>query len=255
MTLLEAYLDESERPDGSFCVAGYAFTSEQLKRFNREWSDLTGGRVFHTKDVIGRRKAFKYLVDNEESNRLIREAVGVIDRHITFGVAWSCDINEFRACAPAWCRGFREAYTILCYWVTIAFGKLARESGIGDGRIAYFFESGHKFEAEARDLMKFLSMRPDYKRASGHYADSFIPKGEASALEAADLLAWEWTKFLGETVRQKKRRMRKSLRALVSDGGGPQQDPRYKLLHVTGERLNKGMEQISAELLALFESQ
>ena len=43
---LRAYFDESQRTNGIFGVAGYAFAAEQAKKFKRDWLRLfekTGG--------------------------------------------------------------------------------------------------------------------------------------------------------------------------------------------------------------------
>lgn len=85
---------------------------------------------------------------------------------------------------------------------------------------------------------------PELKEAYRHTSHTFIESDKAWALQAADVLAWEWTKFMDETVTSRKRKMRKSLEALLGVNNKP--DPRYKGLHLTGETLKWFVDNVSA---------
>jgi|SRR5271157_1706638 len=233
--LLEAYFDESERPSGLLCVAGYAFAVPQARKFTKDWSRLFsdyGG--FHMNEFAHRRKGFAGMSDNEHA-RLMREAVRIINARMTAGVAVSCRLSEMQALSPAWIRGFGHAYPVCCHWAMNALCLVLRSEGISDS-IAYFFEKGHPHEAEARDFVKTASLSPELKKMYRHESDHFIPKSDAVALQAADLLAWEWVKFKDETLDQNLRRLRKSLRALFEYA-----PKRYKVAHCGGASLAKAM--------------
>jgi hypothetical protein len=82
--VLEAYLDESERTGGVFCIAGYLFVPRQARRFAKEWTQLFGPKGAHMVDLCARRQQFKDL-SRQECNRLIKEAVKIIKYRMTFG--------------------------------------------------------------------------------------------------------------------------------------------------------------------------
>ncbi len=233
--LLEAYFDESERPSGIMCVAGYAFAVPQARKFVKQWSHLFsdyGG--FHMKEFAHCKGRFLGISPTER-DRLMREAVKIINARMTAGVAVSCKLPEMQKVSPKWIRGFGHAYPVCCHWAMNALCLVLRSEGITDS-ISYFFEKGHPHEAEARDFVKSASLSPELKKMYKHETDSFIPKSDAVPLQAADLLAWEWAKFKDETLDQNLRPLRKSLRALFEYA-----PKRYKVVHCGGASLARAM--------------
>src|ERR1700689_3708649 len=95
VSTIEAYFDESERREsGVFCVAGYAFLPRQARRFIKEWTDLFkpyGG--FHMKELAHSCGRF-VGISRSEHDRLIREAVRIVNQRKSFGVAVSCALDE-----------------------------------------------------------------------------------------------------------------------------------------------------------------
>jgi hypothetical protein len=61
LAVLEAYFDESLRPTGIFCVAGFAFAKPQVRKFNKEWQRLFAsyGGFCHMTDLHARKKQFE----------------------------------------------------------------------------------------------------------------------------------------------------------------------------------------------------
>lgn len=235
--LLQAYFDESEREAGTFCVAGYAFASDQARKFSKEWGRLFP-HGFHMVDLAAGRGAFKNM-PRSTLDRLLREAVRAVNRRMSLGVAVSCKINELESAAPHWIRGFRRAYPICCHLCMTSLGKWLRDSRFAQN-VAYFFESGHPYEGEARDFIRRAVCSKELRDAYRYYSDSFLPKADAPPLQAADLLAWEWAKFYDETIQQQLRPVRQSLRALFAANVD-----RYKMHHITGEPLKKFMRKIT----------
>ena len=231
--MLEAYFDESERPSGVFCIAGYTFAPEQAKKFKKEWTRLfekTGG--FHMVDMAHRREAFKDI-SRDECNRMLKEAVSIVNDRVTAGVAVSCNVNEVNLLTPKWIRGFAHAYPICAYLCMMVIGRLIDKQGV-HGNITYVFEAGHKFEAEALEFIKTISQVPDWRDASRYGGHAALPKKDAIPLQAADLFAYEWAKFRDETLEQKKRPIRKSLLNLFK-----RVPSRYGCFHLTGKPLER----------------
>lgn len=246
--MLRAYFDASHRPSGSFAVAGYAFAKQQVKKFDREWWQLFrpyGG--CHMKELAHGIKRF----EGTDTGRLIKDAVKIIRRRISFGVVVSCDTNELRPLLPTWIDGYQHAYPVCCHLAMDLLGRLVRESG-HDDEIAYFFESGDEFSRAAHRFMDYADRAPELKEAYRHHSHTFIDKDKALALQAADILAWEWTKYLDETVAIHKRNMRMSLVALL-EKDGLYNDKKYRVNHVTGEPLRTYMAGITK--LGLLEAE
>ena len=156
--MLQAYFDESERTGGTFCVAGYAFVPEQARKFIREWSVLfaaTGG--CRMVELLARQNRFKGSSETER-DRLLREAVKIIKKRISFGVAVSCNVGRGMRITPTWIRGMGHAYPLCCHLSMMALGKKLIDSGSSE-RVTYVFEAGHEFEAEARDFVRSMAQR------------------------------------------------------------------------------------------------
>jgi len=236
IVVLQAYFDESQRESGIFCVAGFAFATQQVKKFVKEWSALfapyPGG--LHMRDLTNRTRAFQGI-DKREQERLIVKAARIISRRMSAGFAVSCNVNEVNNLAPLirGMRGFEHAYSLCCYLSMIAVGEFLEKSGSSE-RVTYVFEAGHPGEAEAREFMRRVVQIPAIKETFRHSGDAFLPKGDAVPLQAADMLAWEWAKFRDETLEQRIRPMRKSLLALFEN-----HVKQYSGAHITGAPLQK----------------
>lgn len=234
LVVLKAYLDASLQ-NGTFCIAGYAFTKGQVKKFDAEWWELFreyGG--CHMTDLHNRYNAFEGISD-QEAARLIIEAVKIINRRISYGVVISCHVAELDPLLVKSFRGFEGAYPVCCSLVMQRLGLFVSEAGTQ--QIAYFFENGDEYEAAAHDFLKSLVSTPGFKASYRHASHTFISKDDALALQSADILAWEWARFMDAKVTNKMP-MRKSLIALLTKNGqfnGKQ----YVGTHVTGEPLRK----------------
>ena len=235
LVVLSAYFDASQRPDGTFCVAGYAFAKQQVKKFDKEWWALFGEfGGSHMTDLALREKHFKGI-DDKQAEHLIKGAVKIINRRISFGVAVSCNLGEINSLLPKWIKGFEHAYPVCCHLAMHLLGGKVAESGHDDD-IAYFFECGDDYSASAHEFMQLAGRVPELTRSYRLGSSTFIDKTRALSLQAADILAWEWAKYRDETVNKRKRNMRRSLAALL----GPNQafdSKRYKVMHITGSAL------------------
>ena len=100
--------------------------------------------------------------------------------------------------------------------------------------VAYVFEAGHPFQADAHKLIESYTRYPQLKSIYHHEGHAFLPKSDAVWLQAADLFAWEYGKYKDETVDQPLRLARKSLRALVEGN----QD-RFWIKDLSGDALDQ----------------
>lgn len=250
VAVLHAYFDASERPGGVYCVAGFAFAKEQAKKFNRDWKRLFvdfGG--CHMKELAHGAGRFKGL-DSKQRGGLQVEAVKIIRKRFTYGVIVSCDKTEIESMLPKWINGLQGAYPVCCHIAMIALGHQIEKSG-HENEVAYFFESGDQWSGAAHDFMGRADKSPELKKAYRHRSHAFVNKDGALALQAADMLAWEWTKFRDETLIQRKRAMRKSLIAMIGGEGG-KLHKNVDGRHITGAPLrrfcrlvaNLGLEQL-----------
>ncbi len=239
VVMLEAYFDESERKTGVFCVAGYVFAPSQAKKFSKEWASLFNGYAggCHMVDLAQRTGAFKGILPAEQQ-RLIVEAVKIINKRVSHGVAVSCNIDEVNHLSPKWIRGFGHAYPVLCHLAMTEVGMFLRRTNNAN-RVIYIFEAGHPSEAEARDFVHNALRSPVAKESYRHAGDAFLPKSDAVPLQAADMFAWEWAKFRDETLEQNIRPIRKSLVALFEP-----HIKRYSGHHISGESLAKWMGEV-----------
>ena len=245
--MLQAYFDESERNDGTFAVAGFAYNKVQAKKCRLEWDHLFenyGGchmsELAHAQHGTGRFKG----VSTTESGRLLHQAVAIINARAKFAVAVSCNIREMRGLLPKWIRGFEGAYPVCCHIAMTAMGDLVGHHE----EIAYFFESGHAHQKYAHKFMSRVLDVPDLKDSYRHYSHTFASDQDVTQLQTADLLAWEWTKYWDETAMKRERKMRKSLAALLTKGSmtvGDYDTKRVMVTHITGVPLKNFCEQVA----------
>jgi len=262
VAMLQSYFDASRREGGFFCVAGYLFTKSQVKAFTAEWMSPElfgpyGG--CHMKELTQKRGRF-HRISQPEADRLIKSAVRVISQRIKYGVMISCELPEINALLPSWVdqnnrryniEGFNHPYPVCCHMAMSFLGGRLAHSG-SRAEIAYFFESGDDGSSIAHRFMEFADKSPELKQSYRHHSHTFIAKEKAPPLHAADLLAWEWAKYLDETHFKKKRLMRLSLGNLltVPVEGGRKWDKRHDGRHLTGEPLVRYLDQIKELKLA-----
>jgi uncharacterized protein DUF3800 len=219
LAVFEAFFDESKRPGGIFCVAGFVFVASQSKTFSREWLRFVGPYwPFHMvefvrrKDKINRKAKFADMTD-EEHLAFLRGAIELIKRRMTVAISISCNAGDVKRLSPGF-RGFRDAYSVCCYLCMSLLADWIKSRGLDD-RVAYVFEQGSRFKGEADFLVGMAGKHPVTREQFRYESHAFVNKESSSQVQAADLYAWELAKFLDDTVTQRKRSPRKSLKALV----------------------------------------
>lgn len=123
-----------------------------------------------------------------------------------------------------------------------------------DGRIAYFFESGHRHASEANQYMNMIAeYGPEVVDFMYYYAHAFLDKRNALPLQAADMLAWFHRNHL---IRARKghTKPRKDFLALVRprDLAGELTQEQLLMVRAHMERGGPGYDSMSGRLGQLY---
>src|SRR5262249_41961822 len=59
-------------------------------------------------------------------------------------------------------------------------------------RMTYFFEEGHRSQSEANSIMQMMFRHEQVRYSHRYSAHAFVEKTALPAIQAADLLAWQW---------------------------------------------------------------
>lgn len=191
-------------------------------------------------DLANRQDRFEGIT-LAESRRLIERGIQIINQNAVYCVAVSCDLAEIEPLLPRHINGFEGAYPVCCHLAMMMMGSLVAKSGTGE-RIAYFFDSGHEHESAAARFMHLAQQLPHFADQYRHYSHAFASDDDVTQLQAADVLAWEWSKYLDETVMQRQRHMRRSLaELLIGSRDGPRGFDRSRtaVAHLAGEPLRR----------------
>lgn len=196
--LSHVYLDESGTHDDSpnMTMAGYLFRADQAQRFTRDWAkDLKriGLPCAHMTDCANGYGDYR---DMELEERIQSEKLLIqhIKRRSLFGFGVSLDPHYY-AKAVDDIKGAPSAYTF-CVLSCITMVRRWIERTNYDGKIAYFFEAGHRHANEADQFMNDIPANgPERMKKFAYLSHTFIDKREALPLQAADMLAWQSCHF------------------------------------------------------------
>lgn len=212
---LFAFLDESQRQNGVFVVAGVLFEETAALQFDAEWRALHGARLpFHMADLVGGRRLYKGL-SQAERDVLLTKSVALINRHRMIGFAVACQVQDFEAAAPDWARELSHAYT-MCGHFCLALASQWLSDHNDARAVSYFLEDGHEHASAADRLFTAAERFNSFKTLYQYHSHEFLGKNDATPLQAADLWAWEFAKYYDETHLQKLRPMRGSAIALMN---------------------------------------
>ena len=193
MVLSEVYFDESGTHDGSsmMTMAGYLFKKEQAQRFSRDWAkclERLGLPAAHMTDCATGNGDFANMSMNQRvlSERLLIEN---IKHRSVLGFSMAVDprlydeiMGPFAAAQSAYSYLLMLAVASVRHWATTTRYE---------GRIAYFFESGHRHAKEANQYMNMIAEHgPEVVGFMRYDSHAFLDKRNALPLQAADMLAW-----------------------------------------------------------------
>jgi hypothetical protein len=208
---VHAFFDESGSHAGSpvLCVAGYAFEKREARLFAKEWNAALKRYelpFFHMVDCAHGNEHFASLT-REQRIKLATSLIAIVKRRAAHGFAVSVDLEAYRTIMPSWAPT-KSPYAFCARCIIDEMGKWFFRTGF-KGRSAYFFEAGHESRTEAEDVVGAVLTNPLNKVMEVHYgyvSHSFVLKQESAAVQAADLLAWQWATDLKHQVTGRPRR-------------------------------------------------
>jgi hypothetical protein len=190
----EVYVDESGSHDGApiLCVAGYVFEKQAAIDFDSAWQGNlkdAGLDYFRMSACAGGGEPFE---DKTMPERIAIETqlIGLTKQTTASGFAVTLNEAEYDAIIPKNDQ-LGSAYSYCLRMCLVAVRKWGDRSNF-HGDIAYFFESGHRSQAEANAIMNRIFKDPEHRARYRYAGHAFVDKNKARPLQAADLLAWQW---------------------------------------------------------------
>lgn len=214
----EVYFDESESPaEKIICVAGYVFEASKARALEQKWTEVLerfGVRYFHMVECAGNSKGFAHLTPQQCSEIGIL-LMDLLKEHMECGFAVNFD-TRFAADLPsALTSGIRKMtpYDVCCSFCLHHVRGWMQKNNI-QGSVSYFFEAGHASQKQAARILRDQFSTPELRALYKHRSHAFRDKRDAVLLQCADILAWQWRKYLLDKVRGKTA-MRKDLISLL----------------------------------------
>ncbi|MCW5772759.1 MAG: hypothetical protein KIT16_14035 [Rhodospirillaceae bacterium] len=195
LVTIEAYFDESETRDGVplICVAGYLFDAQKHAVFDKEWSSMLADfRIpfFHMTEIQACAARYCHL-GSDLRRALVRRATKIIKDNFAYGLVVSTEPIAYASIMPGHPL-IGHAYSHCAVGCIRATRVWADQRDYRED-IAYFYESGHRYADEANRIMNTIARDPVSRKDYRYGGHGFVPKAKASALQAADLLAWQYT--------------------------------------------------------------
>lgn len=194
MALYEAYFDESGCDDGSkvLVVGGYLVQSRLAKAMDKKWRRVLryyNVPYFHMVDCAHGNRGFKHL-SKDQRIAMATAMIALIKQYTACGFAAIVPPHRFEADDE-----IQDAYTFCVHACVLFMTTVLPTHFDRDGKIAAFFESGHASQPRADTYMKRppLSASSMAKHFSSH---TFAKKTDVRLLQAADLLVWQWAKYI-----------------------------------------------------------
>jgi hypothetical protein len=150
---------------------------------------------FHMVDCAHGNGPFANL-SKDERVEVARRMIEIIKRRAVQAIAVTINNLDFLSVMPQYpaaARVYKTPYNFCVHTILAGVGSwLAANPRVGE--MAYFFEDGHASAAQSKRIMDEL-FKVAEKREQYRYAGyGFVPKEKSYAVQAADLLAWQWYK-------------------------------------------------------------
>jgi hypothetical protein len=195
----QAFFDESGSHDGSpiLCLAGYIFKKSEAIKLGHEWRKVLAWKklpYFHMVKCAHGNGPFANLTKPERIE-VATKMIEVIKRRAIQGMAVTVNSDD---CAEVVLNNspltaYRSAYSF-CAHNIMAGITVWIDNNPTVKEMAYFFEAGHQSANEANQFMVGLFSTPQRKEEYRYVAHGFVEKRRSPAVQAADLLAWQWYK-------------------------------------------------------------
>lgn len=153
--MVEAYFDESGTHYGSplLCVSGFIIEDVTAKILDSAWREMLkqyGLPYFHMVDCAQGVGVFKGL---SMPSRIEVEsvAIGLLRGSMAYGISVSVRQAEFDLLVPK-SEVVGGSYSLLAHMCLVSVKAWCEEQNFL-GQVAYFFEAGHRSQAEANAIM------------------------------------------------------------------------------------------------------
>jgi len=196
--LCEAYFDESgSHKDAPFlCLAGLLFKKSDAIKLGHEWRKVLRWKklpYFHMVDCAHGNGPFANLSKAERVDVAWR-MIEIIKTRAIQALAVTIDNSDFASVMaeyPAAGRVYKTSYSF-CTHTVLAGVRSWLQVNPKVARVAYIFEQGHASATQSLKIMNRLFKAPEKRAQYRPSSWAFIEKQDSCALQAADLLAWQW---------------------------------------------------------------
>jgi hypothetical protein len=194
----QAYFDESGSHDGAaiLCVAGYIFKKSEAIKLGHEWRRVLRWKklpYFHMVDCAHGNGPFANL-SKDERVVVQTKLIEAIKKHAIQGIAVTVNPAEYAAFPgrlPIRPGLYDNAYAFCAQSIMTGVSVFMERNPLVRS-MAYFFEAGHKSAPQAHQIMQSMFAQPAVKEQFRYAGHAFVEKEKSPAIQAADLLAWQW---------------------------------------------------------------
>lgn len=226
VAMVEAYFDESESDDTStfLSVSGYIFEKERCLSLDADWKRILDKYelpFFRMSACAHNAPPFDKLSPGQ-CDDAARLCIKTIKENMAYGCSASVRQKDYAEWMPK--KNTVGTAYVWCCWMSLAgVRKWAENTGF-DGRVAYFFEAGHKHQRQANGVMNRIFKDERFRSQYRYGSHAFVPKETNRPVQAADILAWHHVQDYKRYISGRPRR--KDLDELLRD-----QMDRYRIVH------------------------
>ncbi|WFU84381.1 DUF3800 domain-containing protein [Bradyrhizobium sp. CIAT3101] len=215
---VECYFDESGSHDGSpvLCVAGYIFSRESREALEVKWKQVLsqyGLPHFHMAACAQRTTPFN-TISRDAGADAEKKVIKLINDHALLGLAIAINEPDYDYLMTRQdITG--DAYSFCCWQILAGVQAWIARNNF-EGRISYFFEAGHKSQRRANAIMKRIFEDESLRIRYRYETHGFVEKNDSSAVQAADILAWQQATQMKRWLKNE-HRVRADFQALVKN--------------------------------------
>ncbi len=196
----QAYFDESASHEGAaiLCLAGLIFKKSEAIKLGHEWRKVLQWKelpYFRMVECAHGNGPFANL-SKPDRIEVATRMIEIIKRRAIQGIAVTVDNADFQSVMaeyPRAARVYKTAYTFCTHTVIAGVGSWIYANP-KVAQMAYFFEDGHASAPQSKSIMDDLFAVPEKCEQYRYAGYGFVPKRKSYAVQAADLLAWQWHK-------------------------------------------------------------
>lgn len=197
---MPAFFDESASHEGAtfLCLAGYIFQKSQAIKLGHEWKKVLRWKrlpYFRMSECAHGNGPFAKL-SKPERIEVAKRMIGIIKARAIQGIAVTINNFDFASAAAEWpniVKVYKTPYGFVSHTILAGVASWL-DANPHAHAMAYYFEAGHGSETQAdRNMQEIFAVQN--KQVQYRYAGhGFVPKIKSPAIQAADLLAWQWYK-------------------------------------------------------------